>query len=145
MIPVSVFVPGAPAAQGSKKAVGRRRNGSTILVEQSANVKPWRAAVHAAALRFIENTGSPWVPLDGPLVARLTFFMPRPPSVSAEKRPRPTVSPDLDKLTRAVFDAMTTSGAWADDARVVELHTSEFYDDDHEAGVSIYAEPLKEG
>lgn len=145
MIPFSIFVPGSPAAQGSKRAVGRRRNGSTILIEQSARAAPWRADVASAAQAFIRGTGAPWARLDGALTVRLTFFVPRPPSVKPSTRPRPSVSPDVDKMIRAVFDALTTAGVWADDARVVDVHATEFYDDDHQAGVSIYVEPTKEG
>lgn len=145
MIPFSIFVSGSPAAQGSKRAVGRRKNGSTILIEQSARVAPWRADIVAEAQRFIRGTGAPWVRLDGPLVVRLAFFVPRPPSVKRADRERPTVAPDVDKMIRAVHDALTTAGVWADDARVVDVHATEHYDDDHQAGVSIYVEPIKEG
>jgi crossover junction endodeoxyribonuclease RusA len=104
---LSIFVPGVPAPQGSKRHVG---NG--VMVESSKRVKPWRQDVREAALA----TG---VRITGPVSVDLLFVMPRPksakPGQAADKRP------DLDKLVRAVLDALTSAGTFEDDARVVSL------------------------
>ncbi|WP_026923311.1 RusA family crossover junction endodeoxyribonuclease [Glycomyces arizonensis] len=123
--PVAFVAYGLPGPQGSKSPKGRRRNGSVILVESSRKVKPWRAAVVAAAADHL-----PAVPLDGPLIADMVFTMPRPRSHYGTGRnegvlkaryasARPYRVPDLSKLCRATEDALTTAGVWADDARVV--------------------------
>lgn len=123
---IQITVHGIPAPQGSKTAMGRRRNGSVILVESSKKVKPWRAAVAAAAALI-----RPAAPLDGPLVADMVFTMPRPKGHYGTGRnagalkPRyvaavPDRIPDLSKLVRSTEDALTDAGVWADDARVVE-------------------------
>lgn len=102
-----------PAPQGSKRHVGRGR-----LVEQSLRVKPWREAVHSAALEVMENR----LILDGPLSVEVVFTVRKP--ASAPKRvswPITRDSGDIDKLLRSTFDALTTSGAIADDSRIVEV------------------------
>ncbi|GGF38965.1 RusA family crossover junction endodeoxyribonuclease [Williamsia phyllosphaerae] len=113
----TLFVPGHPAAQGSKAFKGMR-NGKPILVEQSGRVAPWRQSV-ATAARFVHPDL-----VTGPVSVRLEFVMPRPKSakrdvvVPATKR-----TGDLDKLSRAVFDALSGS-AFVDDAQVTELHAT---------------------
>jgi Holliday junction resolvase RusA-like endonuclease len=62
-------------------------------------------------------------PFDGPCTVSIEFRFLIPASRArhaTEGQPR-TVYPDLDKLVRAVFDAVTTAGVWTDDARCAEL------------------------
>ena len=126
MADIEITVHGTPAPQGSKKFVGHNRAGRGVLVESSKKVKPWRAAVAAAAALI-----RPAAPLDGPLVADMVFTMPRPKGHYGTGRnagalkPRyvdamPDRTPDLSKLVRSTEDALTDAGVWADDARVVE-------------------------
>jgi crossover junction endodeoxyribonuclease RusA len=104
---------GDPAPQGSKRHVG---NG--VMIESSKRVKPWREAVAAAA--FAARNGQP--PLDGPLTLTVTFWLPQPASLSKRKAALgPFRKPDLSKLIRSTEDALTTSGAIADDARIVRI------------------------
>jgi crossover junction endodeoxyribonuclease RusA len=108
---LDLFVPGRPAPQGSKRHVGGGR-----LVESSKAVGPWRTVVawHAAQA----FTGAP---LDGPLRISLVFVMPRPAGTPKKSTPPAIKRPDLDKLTRAVFDALS-GVVWNDDSQAVELH-----------------------
>lgn len=108
---VDLFVPGRPAPQGSKRHVG---NG--IMVESSKAVAPWRTTVawHAAQ----EFTGSV---LDGPLAVEIEFVMPRPASCPKRSTPAAIKRPDVDKLARAVLDALS-SVVWRDDSLIVDLH-----------------------
>ena len=50
---------------------------------------------------------------------------PRPPSLAAKVR-EPAKRPDLDKLVRAVKDALTKV-LWHDDGQVVEILARKFY------------------
>lgn len=43
--------------------------------------------------------------LDGPLAARITFYLPRPKS-APRRVTMPATKPDLDNLAKAVFDAL---------------------------------------
>lgn len=114
---VEFVVYGIPAPQGSKSFKGLRA-GKALMVESSKKVKPWRAAVKAAA---VEVTGSlpGWEVLDGPLVAAMVFTLPKPVSAPKRRRTWPMRYPDVSKLLRATEDAMS-GVVWADDARVVE-------------------------
>lgn len=108
---LSVFVPGHPAPQGSKRHVG-----GGVMVESSKKVKPWRSDVRSMLL---DGEGNPRARFDDAVHVHLEFIMPRP--VSAPKRSTPPAikKPDLDKLTRAVFDAIGSAGVWRDDSQVV--------------------------
>lgn len=115
------FVEGTPVPQGSKNAYVR--GGRAVLVDANRHLKSWRAAVRAAAERAIAEDD--WETLDEPCSVHLAFIMPRP------KRPRwdvPAVKPDLDKLTRAGFDALTDAGVWRDDSRVVSMEVTKRYE-----------------
>lgn len=119
MIAFEVY--GLPAPQGSKKAVGRRKNGSTILIEMSRKVKPWREAVRAAA-----EAVRPKSPIMGPVVLSVIFTM-RAPQKMPRGRIFPTTAPDLSKLVRSTEDAITDALLWADDALVVGTWSSKLY------------------
>lgn len=110
---LSVFVPGQPAPQGSKRHVGHG-----IMVESCKAVKPWRSDIRSAC---IDRDGQPLVFFDGPVSVRLEFVMKRPTSTPKRKTPPAVRKPDIDKLSRAVLDAIGSAGCWHDDAQVVRL------------------------
>lgn len=110
--PVSLFVAGRPAPQGSKRHVGRG-----ILVESSKALAPWRSVVAVTVAEHITT------PMTGPVEMILAFVMPRPRSTPKRSTPPAIKKPDLDKLTRAIFDAIT-SVAFIDDSQVVNLVAS---------------------
>ncbi len=127
---LQLWIPGDPAAQGSKAYMGHRpskKSGKLVplLVEQSKAVTPWRNAVRGAASQhlFSEYLGA-WKPLDGPVAVEVTFLLPRPSTVT---RALPTVPPDLDKLQRALFDGLSDAKLWKDDSRAVLVAASKIY------------------
>jgi crossover junction endodeoxyribonuclease RusA len=107
---------GTPGAQGSKKFVGTTKSGRGILTEMSKKVKPWRQDVKAA----VEAVRAGAEPVDGPLVVRMVFTLPKPKSAPKRRRTWPATTPDVSKLARSTEDAITDAGGWKDDARVVE-------------------------
>jgi crossover junction endodeoxyribonuclease RusA len=118
---LSAFVPGRPAPQGSKTYLGRR-GGRGVLVESSKAVKPWRADVRETFTRDGMPTGA--FASAVPLVVMIVFVMPRPAATPKTRATPPAVKrPDLDKLGRAVLDALTSAGVFADDSQVVTLLT----------------------
>lgn len=126
-----VFVAGKPAPQGSKRHVGRG-----ILIESSKTVGPWRERVAMAA--HLNARGL----LCGPVSVRLDFILPRPKSAPRRSTPPATKRPDLDKLTRAVLDALTN--VWlTDDSQVVHIEASKrIAEIDETPGVHITVNPL---
>jgi Holliday junction resolvase RusA-like endonuclease len=115
---ITIMVRGTPAPQGSKKFVGTTKDGRGLLVESSKKVRPWRQDVKAAAVDLIERTGMP--PIDGPVIVRMVFTLPKPASAPKKRRTYPMRTPDLSKLARSTEDALTEAGIWMDDARVIE-------------------------
>lgn len=108
---LSITVAGRPAPQGSKKqgAHGQMR-------EQSTYLPAWRAAVKRATYEAYRAAGiEPDVlPLFwGPMAVHVTFRLP-----AGRRADGP---PDLDKLLRSTFDALTEARVWEDDSRVIRV------------------------
>jgi len=124
---------GEPQPQGSKTIV-ERRGRRPVIREDNPGTEPWRQAVAAAAARAIGDRR----PFTGPVRMNATFVFQRPlahygtgrnhgrlkPSAPAYCRSRP----DIDKLVRAVCDAVAGI-AFHDDARVVIVHAEKHYAD----------------
>lgn len=103
------------------KSLGPRR----MVHSNAAQLRPWREAV-AWHLREAMTAAGQTVPWDCPVGLLVTFTLPRPAS-APRRRWAPDRKPDLDKLLRAVLDALTASGAVVDDARVVKASASKRY------------------
>lgn len=125
------FVPGSPAPQGSKSFKGIR-GGRGILVESSKAVKPWRHEIESIARLHCNSIETV------PVGIQLSFVMPRPKSTPRHSTP-PAIkrTGDVDKLARAVLDALTGI-AYADDCQVIGLRCSKrIAEVDESPGVSI--------
>lgn len=128
--PLTVFVPGLPAPQGSKRArpiyrgrgEAREFTGKVAQTESSKNVKPWRSDIRD---RLTDDYGQPVARFDGPVAVELAFVVKRPIGTPKTRATPPaTKKPDLDKLVRAVFDAITSAGVWVDDSAAVDVHAT---------------------
>ena len=111
MTALAFVVPGKPAPQGSKRHVGRG-----VLIESSQDVGPWRERVALAAHNAMNHQPL----LTGAVVIDIAFVLPRPLSTPKRTTPPAVKKPDIDKLARAVLDALTHT-VIADDSQVVEL------------------------
>ena len=120
--PVIVFVPGIPAPQGSKRHVGNGR-----LIESSKKVAPWRKAVRAALINSYHPRYFPIFDRETPVLAELIFTLPAPKSLPKRRPVWPVRYPDLDKLVRSTFDAISLSGVWVDDAQVIRVIAEKTY------------------
>lgn len=113
---ITLRIVGEPAPQGSK---ARGRHGG-LYEMSSKKLKPWREAIFWT-MKASETSRDM---ITGPVGAEIEFIMPRPASC---KRDLPTVRPDLDKLARAMLDALKTGGAYGDDGQVTRLIVSKRY------------------
>lgn len=116
---LTIEVHGHPAPQGSKRAFVNKHTGKASMRESSEKVGPWREAVKLAALREL-STFAHWVPIDGAVFAKMTFYFRRPKS--APKRvthPTTRSSGDLSKLQRSTEDALVDAGVLVDDSVIV--------------------------
>ena len=118
--------------RGRTDIVAYTADESVIAVE--AKLKDWRTAINSVLQHEWEGP-----PIEGPVAVRLDFQLLRPASVSVKKRPLPTVKPDLDKLIRAAWDAMTGI-CFKDDAQAVISIATKHYAE--ESGLKIEVEPV---
>jgi crossover junction endodeoxyribonuclease RusA len=122
--PVTFDVRGTPTTQGSKRAIPIYRGGKgakvftghSALVESGGpKLKAWRTDVKDAAEqyagRFPRGTG---------LVVVIYFSMARPKSAPKKRRTYPVTKPDVDKLIRAVLDALKDAALYFDDGQVLD-------------------------
>jgi Holliday junction resolvase RusA-like endonuclease len=117
---------GRPAPQGSKE-----QGGAGQLLESSAYLPAWRTAVRAAAYeayrqRGIDPATLPVFPAGVPVYVELCTFFVGPEQCRAAGTDAPTGTPDIDKLLRAVLDALGgqqrgSARLFADDSQVVSI------------------------
>lgn len=123
---MDLFVSGRPAPQGN-----HRTNAAGFIYEQQGEqLKVWRDAV-----TYLARARWRGAPASGPMKVELSFAMPKPKKIT---RPMPTTRPDLDKLVRAVLDALTHARVWEDDSQVVELSASKLYADEPGVGIRLW-------
>lgn len=137
-------VVGLPAPQGSKRHVG-----GGVMIESSKAVKPWRQDVAAAAAAAIDAHHH-FEAFHTPVKVRATFTFPRPKSHYRTGRNahllKPTAphyvgkKPDLDKVLRSTFDALSTAGVWRDDDLAVDVKAVKVYGD--RPGAHLHIEEL---
>jgi Holliday junction resolvase RusA-like endonuclease len=131
MAEVSLSVTGDPASQGSHAIMHGR-----IVQVNSSKHKAWRKAIVQEA---IANLPSDWQPIDEPCELIVNFYLPKPKTVD---RQLPSVSPDLDKLIRAVGDSLTDSGVVIDDSRIVRISARKLYAEGIAPGATIQVKTL---
>ncbi len=138
---VSFFVPGVPVAKGSATAFYNRKLGRAFVVQTNkTRQRPWVSIISLKAHEFFTEA----IP-DMPFSIKLYFSMPRPKAHFTKRGLRDGApvfhrsTPDIDKLARAVLDALT-SIVWKDDSQVAVMVTHKIYSDT--PGVTIEVEPI---
>ncbi len=125
-------VGGVPAPQGSKRAFIRA--GRPVIVDTNHDrLALWRNDVVVAGERARRSRPT----ITDPVAVDLVFTFPRPRShygsgrnATLLRRGAPhhhTTTPDIDKLARAVNDALVIAGVIADDKQISDLHASKHY------------------
>ena len=108
----SFFVEGLPKAQPRPRfSRGHAYNPSSA--------DGWKAAVEVAAREHFNGRK----PLEGPVTLHLLCFFPGIKKGGEWH----TKTPDVDNVAKAIMDALTAAGVWADDSQVAELHVSKAY------------------
>jgi Holliday junction resolvase RusA-like endonuclease len=131
MAEVSLSVTGNPASQGSHAIMYGR-----IVQVNSSKHKAWRKAIVQEAIATLPDD---WQPIDEPCELIVNFYLPKPKTVD---RQLPSVSPDLDKLIRAVGDSLTDSGVVVDDSRIVRISARKLYAEGIQPGATILVKTL---
>jgi crossover junction endodeoxyribonuclease RusA len=129
---VTFDVFGVPRPQGSLSLWRDPKTGRTVS-KYAQTVYEWRGLITAAARAAHEGPA-----FEGAVALAVRFDLPRPKShfgtgrnagtVKPSAPSRPAVAPDLDKLLRAIGDAVTDAGTiWADDGQIVTVHVEKHY------------------
>jgi len=117
-----VIVHGAPATQGSKKAFLRGKK--IVMVEMDEKLPGWRSAVEASA-RLAAGPG--WKAIDAAVSISGEVRLLKPGTTKYPDAPAGT--PDLDKLQRAIGDALTKANVIKDDARITHWNIRKVWAD----------------
>lgn len=143
---MKLVIYGKPATKGSSRAFPRRSGGITVLPDNRPALKAWETIVRDAAQA--EATIAEGTLATGPMLARATWWLGRPKGHLTSKgeirngAPHyPIAKPDLDKLARAIFDALK-GVVYGDDAQLVELQLRKRYAD-HGAAPRLELEVLE--
>ena len=134
---------GEAIPQGSAKAFQPRYKDGTpagriIVTSDNPRLRGWRQLVAETASAALEGTG--WHTGVDAIALVATFYLPRPKALGAKTKPHLT-RPDVDKLARAIGDALT-GVCWHDDSQVVDLRVQKVYaavGDSPRAEISISA------
>lgn len=138
-LPILAFdVEGTPIPKGSMRHIGNGR------MKDQTNVKPWMKTIRQAALleAGIKGVGL----IEVPVSVVVMFHFPRPVAAKNRLYPHKRSVGDIDKLSRAVLDALqptkTEPGVLADDSLVVDLLAFKRYADDEPVGAHIAVKEL---
>jgi hypothetical protein len=156
---LTFVVPGNPIPQGSKRAMVSRSTNRPIVVDANRiGLAEWRADIAAHAMRALANDpdhpnqpflGAVWVGLRFTFTRPATHWLPVNIKRSAPelRRGAPLVhtqTPDIDKLARAVLDALTNANVFPDDAVVSTLIASKGWSSkDEQPGVVVTVESVE--
>lgn len=149
--PITIYATGKPYPQGSKDAhvihAKGQRPRAVLVDKHSDELKAWRTEVATQARNVMVGAE----PLTGPVCFSAAFYIKRPKAhyrtgrfAALLRDDAPlycATKPDVDKLVRAILDALT-GVVYADDSQVVALgDTTKLYANTVE-GVRIKVMPL---
>jgi crossover junction endodeoxyribonuclease RusA len=110
--PLRIVAHGTPASQGSKQ--GFIRGKKVVLVEMDTELPAWRQAIQAAAKLA---AGPDFQPIDEPVKITGEIRIRKPRTTKFHNHP--AGPKDLDKMQRAIGDALESAGILTNDARIV--------------------------
>ena len=127
MFTFTVF--GPPATKGSTRSFRSASTGAVVTMADCSKLPAWSQAVGWAA----RAARLPLVPRPAGVAVTLEVFSVRPKSA---KQRVPSVKPDVDKVLRALLDALT-GVAYQDDAQVVAATVKKAYGSEAKAVVTV--------
>jgi crossover junction endodeoxyribonuclease RusA len=111
---------GKTATKGSTRSMISRKTGRIVTMADNRNLGAWTQAAKWAALQ----AGAKVALKPAPIVISATFQFLRPKTKAS--REHHTVKPDIDKLLRALLDALTGI-CYEDDSQVVNVLAAKGY------------------
>jgi Holliday junction resolvase RusA-like endonuclease len=139
--PLVFTVVAVPKPQGSKRAFmtkpGPDSGKTPKAVMTDSDKEPLKAFREAVRGSAVDAKPEGFEPFTGPLTVVLAFALRKPKN--AERGPRRwpigKTAGDVDKLARAVLDALTDAAVFGDDGQVVRLVVDKDYPDTAESGL----------
>lgn len=131
---LTATVIGSPVTQGSINSLGK---GRPSIHSNAKTLKPWRTDVKDAVRDVMATAPAGSWPLAGPVAAEISFTVRKPAGAPKRRRSYPDRRPDVDKLKRAVLDAMTAAGVYRDDGQVVEALVRKAYPNEHPDALDV--------
>lgn len=130
---LSLWIPGPAPTQGSMRALVNAQGRARIIHDRHDKLAHWRKLMRDLIVTLPAEQAQ-HLPLHGALMLGCAVAYPRPRahyrtngSLRATAPAHITTRPDLDKILRAVCDALTISGAWNDDRQVVTISAYKTY------------------
>jgi crossover junction endodeoxyribonuclease RusA len=124
-VELSFTVFGVPQPQGSTWAFIPKGWDRPVITTDNAKMKPWRQQVATMALATMNEHQVQMTPRSIPISIALTFVFQKPQS-ERKATLHKTTKPDLDKLLRAVLDALTGI-CYTDDSQVTECRVAKIF------------------
>ena len=130
---LTFHIPGIAAPQGSLRIFPSRNPGQRgrMVADHGGKVRRWRRTVSLFARRAMERRAL----IPGPLRLEVTFLLPRPKSLT-RRIEKPERKPDLDKLVRAIGDALE-GVVYPHDAQITTVVARKRFGDPARAEISI--------
>jgi Holliday junction resolvase RusA-like endonuclease len=119
---VSFVVLGVAVPKGSMVALTTKAGRPFVTERERSGSRKWQKLIGQVAQAHAPVGG----PLDGPIVADLSFFLLAPKAAPITRLALPATTPDIDKLVRATLDPLR-GVCIRDDSRIVSLHVSKQY------------------
>lgn len=131
---IKFTVIGIPQPQGSSKAFVPKGWTRAIVTSANTKNKPWRQEVAGTADTYMFNHDLNL--LDGvPVQVNVNFYFDKPKSTKKSVVHKIT-KPDLDKLARSIFDALT-GVVFKDDSQVVKCSLGKFFGTPSRAEIEV--------
>jgi Holliday junction resolvase RusA-like endonuclease len=122
---VTFTVYGVAQPKGNMRAFLKRGMKFPIVTETNRNVRSWSQLVAEEASRELAAWNGQQI--TGPVAVSVRFALPRPKKYQRlGLNPAHCVAPDIDKLLRAVLDALSRV-VFLDDAQVVTVSATKIY------------------
>lgn len=124
-------VPGDPQPQGSARAFLRPGGRFPVVTSDNPKLKGWRKTVAQHAQRVFRDA-----PIEGPIRVVAAFYLRRPKKLRGD-RPH-TTRPDVDKMARALGDALS-GVVYHDDGQITQFKVTKAYAGVDESPRSVIA------
>lgn len=131
----SFFAAGKPITKGSTRSF--RRGNKIVTTADAKGLEKWQRTVEIQAHSNKRLTNA----YTGAVKVLIKFYLAKPKTA---KRVEPSTRPDLDKLTRSVFDALKKAGVYLDDGQVISVIAQKAYASATPEGAQVEVIALEE-